>query len=135
MKLNLLRGDIKLLKLMSEQYGQSKSSFYIYMILRLIVIAIIIISILNKHYEYLAQAFLALVFFKLKAKGKQERRQFHKDGRRKTFKDFQKEKIENDPNGVYGEAILAQTVAGICDLDKRKYILMKNLFQISFHIA
>ncbi len=72
--------------------------------------------------------FLALVFFKLKAKGKQERRQFHKDGRRKTFKDFQKEKIENDPNGVYGEAILAQTVAGICDLDKRKYILMKNLF-------
>ena len=63
MKLNLLRGDIKLLKLMSEQYGQSKSSFYIYMILRLIVIAIIIISILNKHYEYLAQAFLALVFF------------------------------------------------------------------------
>ena len=54
---------------------------------------------------------LAFVFFKSKAKAKQNRGQFHKDGRRKTFKDFQKEKIENDPNGVYGEAVLAKTVA------------------------
>ncbi len=73
-------------------------------------------------------ALLAFVFFKSKAQGKQNRGQFHKDGRRKTFKDFQKERIENDPNGVYGEAVLAKTVAQICDQDKRKYVLMKNLF-------
>lgn len=71
---------------------------------------------------------LAFVFFKTKAKGKQDRRQFHKDGRRKTFKDFQKENIENDPNGVYGEAVLAKAIAEICNRDKRKYVLMKNLF-------
>lgn len=73
-------------------------------------------------------ALLAFVFFKSKAKGKQNRGRFHKDGRRKTFKDFQKEKIENDPNGVYGEAVLAHSVAEICEQDKRKYILIKNLF-------
>lgn len=73
-------------------------------------------------------ALLAFVFFKSKAKGKQDRGRFHKDGRRKTFKDFQKEKIENDPNGVYGEAVLAHSVAEICEQDKRKYILIKNLF-------
>lgn len=73
-------------------------------------------------------ALLAFAFFKTKAEGKRNRQQFHKDGRRKTFKDFEKERIENDPNGVYGEAILAKFVAQICDEDKRKFVLMKNLF-------
>lgn len=71
---------------------------------------------------------LAFAFFKTKAEGKRNRGQFHDDGRRKTFKDFQKEKIENDPNGVYGEAVLARAVAEICKQDGRKFVLMKNLY-------
>lgn len=71
---------------------------------------------------------LAFAFFKTKAEGKRSHGQFHNDGRRKTFKDFQKEKIENDPNGVYGEAVLARAVAEICKQDGRKFVLMENLY-------
>lgn len=67
---------------------------------------------------------LAFAFFKTKA-AKPKAGQFHNDGRRKTFKDFQ---LENDPNGIYGEAVLAKTVAGICSKDGRKFVLMKNLY-------
>lgn len=69
---------------------------------------------------------LAFAFFKTKA-AKPKAGQFHNDGRRKTFKDFQ-DQLENDPNGIYGEAVLAKTVAGICSKDGRKFVLMKNLY-------
>lgn len=67
---------------------------------------------------------LAFAFFKTKA-AKPKAGQFHNDGRRKTFKDFQ---LENDPNGIFGEAVLAKTIAGICNKNDRKFVLMKNLY-------
>ena len=71
--------------------------------------------------------FLAFVFFKTKADRKPSGK-FHNDGRRKTFKDFQKEQLENDPDGIYGEAAATQAMAQLCNDDGRAYILMKNLY-------
>lgn len=73
---------------------------------------------------------LAFVFFKTKAASKKPG-QFHNDGRRKTFKDFQKEQLENDPDGVYGEAATFKTLTSICNDDGRKFVLMKNLYSPS----
>ncbi len=72
-------------------------------------------------------AFLAFVFFKTKADRKPSGK-FHNDGRRKSFKDFQKEQLENDPDGLYGEAAAARMMAKICDEDGRMYGVMKNLY-------
>lgn len=72
-------------------------------------------------------AFLAFVFFKTKADRKPSGK-FHNDGRRKTFKDFQKEQLENDPHGLYGEAAASNMMVRICDEDGRMYAVMKNLY-------
>lgn len=69
---------------------------------------------------------LAFIFFKTKVAHKRPG-QFHNDGRRKTFKDFQ-EQLANDPNGIFGEAATFQIVARVCDTDKRRYVLMRNLY-------
>lgn len=114
-------------------------------------------------------ALLAFAFFKTKAEGKRNRQQFMKDGKRRTFKDFERERretqkrfeedrfyelggygvtraknrgenffkpsgefsderITNDPRGIFGESAMAAMVARVCDTDKRKYILMRNLY-------
>lgn len=52
-------------RLMAEQYGASKASFYVYTVLRLIVIAIIVLDIVRGHYEHLWQAILTLIFFSM----------------------------------------------------------------------
>lgn len=72
-------------------------------------------------------ALLAFIFFKTKADRKPSGK-FHNDGRRKTFKDFQKEQLENDPDGIYGEAASAQAMAQLCNEDGRAYVLLKNLY-------
>ena len=41
---------------------------------------------------------------------------------------FNDERIANDPRGIFGEAAMAALVARVCDTDKRKYVLMRNLY-------
>ena len=116
---------------------------------------------------------LALVFFKIKGKSpKKNRKMYHNDGRRKTFRDFEQEchqgfgkrdpqdfgkpyelggygithaptrsenffkpdpkfndeRIANDPRGIFGEAAMMALTARVCDTDKRRYVLMRNLY-------
>lgn len=115
---------------------------------------------------------LALVFFKIKGKAaKRDRKMYHIDGRRKTFREFEQERrqglgnrtrdmgkpfelggygitqaptrsenffkpdpkfnderITNDPRGIFGEAAMMALTARVCDTDKRKYVLMRNLY-------
>jgi len=114
-------------------------------------------------------AFLAFVFAKTKSKGKsihKDFRQFNGDGRRKGFKDFERERrahdgefqvfelgglgvtksknrsedffkasgefsdrlITDDPRGIFGEAVMTALVARVCETDKRRYVLMRNLY-------
>lgn len=42
--------------------------------------------------------------------------------------EFSDERIVNDPRGIFGEAAMAAMVARVCDTDKRKYVLMRNLY-------
>lgn len=41
---------------------------------------------------------------------------------------FNDERINNDPRGIFGEAAMAALVARVCDNDKRRYVLMRNLY-------
>ena len=41
---------------------------------------------------------------------------------------FNDERIVNDPRGIFGEAAMAALVARVCDTDKRKYVLLRNLY-------
>lgn len=54
---------LKIRKLMVEQYGESKISFFVYSFLRLIIIAIIVMTILRQNFEAAMNAAMALVFF------------------------------------------------------------------------
>ena len=116
---------------------------------------------------------LALIFLKIKGKApKKNRKMYHSDGRRKTFRDFEQERrqgfsgsnplefdkpyelggygithaptrsenffkpdsnfnderIANDPRGIFGEAAMMALTARVCDTDKRRYVLMRNLY-------
>ena len=42
--------------------------------------------------------------------------------------DFNDEQIANDPRGIFGEAAMMALTARVCDTDKRKYVLMRNLY-------
>ncbi len=53
----------KVEKLVAQQYGVSKSSFIIYMVLRVIVLAIAILSLVNGRYENVWHCVLTLVLF------------------------------------------------------------------------
>lgn len=72
--------------------------------------------------------FLAFIFAKSKGKAPRKKDQYNSEGRRKNFKDFQKEQLERDTYGNVGEAVMAQTVAKLCEEDGRKFVLMKNLY-------
>lgn len=61
--LNPIKDDYKIIKFASEQYGESKASFYLYMILRIFVIAVIVVSFIKQNYEFIIQAVLALIMF------------------------------------------------------------------------
>ncbi|MCQ2461734.1 MAG: hypothetical protein MJ115_06295 [Clostridia bacterium] len=50
---------------MAEQYGESKITFVLYMLLRLIIIAVIVMAIIRGDYEHIWQCVLALVMFRL----------------------------------------------------------------------
>ena len=41
---------------------------------------------------------------------------------------FNDERIANDPRGAFGEAAMMALTARVCDTDKRKYVLMRNLY-------
>lgn len=41
---------------------------------------------------------------------------------------FNDERIVNDPRGIFGEAAMMALTARVCDTDKRKYVLMRNLY-------
>lgn len=41
---------------------------------------------------------------------------------------FNDERITNDPRGIFGEAAMMALTARVCDTDKRKYVLMRNLY-------
>ena len=41
---------------------------------------------------------------------------------------FNDERIANDPRGVFGEAAMMALTARVCDTDKRRYVLMRNLY-------
>ena len=41
---------------------------------------------------------------------------------------FNDERIANDPRGVFGEAAMMALTARVCGTDKRKYVLMRNLY-------
>lgn len=60
---NPIKDDYKIIKIASEQYGESKASFYLYMILRIFVIAVIVVSLIKQNYEFIIQAVLALIMF------------------------------------------------------------------------
>ena len=70
----------------------------------------------------LAVVLYAFIFFISKAK--KEREQSNKDV--ETFIDFQEEN-EDESDGVDGKDALARAICEICDLDERKYTLMKKL--------
>lgn len=58
-----VRRIYKFYKLMAEQYGESKITFVLYMLLRLIIIAVIVMAIIRGDYEHIWQCVLALVMF------------------------------------------------------------------------
>ncbi len=58
-----IRRTYKFERLVAQQYGASKTSFFFYMSLRIIVIAIMVLSIINKRYEHIGQCLLTLVLF------------------------------------------------------------------------
>ena len=41
---------------------------------------------------------------------------------------FNDERIANDPRGIFGEAAMMALTARVCDTDKRRYVLMQNLY-------
>ena len=41
---------------------------------------------------------------------------------------FNDERIVNDPRGIFGEAAMMALTARVCDTDKRRYVLMRNLY-------
>jgi hypothetical protein len=41
---------------------------------------------------------------------------------------FNDERIAIDPRGIFGEAAMMALTARVCDTDKRKYVLMRNLY-------
>ena len=41
---------------------------------------------------------------------------------------FNDEHIANDPRGIFGEAAMMALTARVCDTDKRRYVLMRNLY-------
>lgn len=41
---------------------------------------------------------------------------------------FNDERIANDPRGIFGEAAMMALTARVCDTDKRRYVLMRNLY-------
>jgi len=41
---------------------------------------------------------------------------------------FNDERIVNDPRGIFGEAAMMALTACVCDTDKRRYVLMRNLY-------
>ncbi|MBR4559102.1 MAG: NERD domain-containing protein [Fibrobacter sp.] len=41
---------------------------------------------------------------------------------------FNDERIANDPRGIFAEAAMMALTARVCDTDKRKYVLMRNLY-------
>ena len=41
---------------------------------------------------------------------------------------FNDERIANDPRGIFGEAAMMALAARVCDTDKRRYVLMRNLY-------
>ena len=41
---------------------------------------------------------------------------------------FNDKRIANDPRGIFGEAAMMALTARVCDTDKRKYVLMRNLY-------
>ena len=41
---------------------------------------------------------------------------------------FNDERITNDPRGIFGEAAMMALTARVCDTDKRRYVLMRNLY-------
>jgi len=41
---------------------------------------------------------------------------------------FNSEQIANDPQGIFGETAMAALASRVCNADKRKYILMRNLY-------
>lgn len=70
--------------------------------------------------------FLAFVLSKTKAKGRaisKNQSQKNRDGRKKSFKDFEQER-----SGTFGESVMTALVARVCDADKRRYVLMRNLY-------
>ena len=58
-----VRRIYKFYKLMAEQYGKSKATFLLYTLLRLIIIAIIVMSIIRGNFEHIWQCVLALILF------------------------------------------------------------------------
>lgn len=58
-----VRRIYKFYKLMAEQYGESRITFVLYMLLRLIIIAVIVMAIIRGDYEHIWQCVLALVMF------------------------------------------------------------------------
>ena len=41
---------------------------------------------------------------------------------------FNDDRIANDPRGIFGEAAMTALTARVCDTDKRRYVLMRNLY-------
>ena len=41
---------------------------------------------------------------------------------------FNDERFANDPRGIFGEAAMMALTARVCDTDKRRYVLMRNLY-------
>lgn len=64
---NARSGVLRLEKLLAEQYGQSKVSFFAYMLLRIIVTAVLIISIIRGRYEYINTCLVTLILLMLPA--------------------------------------------------------------------
>lgn len=71
----------------------------------------------------LAVVLYTFIFFRLKAKSKQQR-QSHEDD--KTFINFQEE-TEDGPDGEISEDALTRAISNICDLDERKYTIIKKM--------
>ncbi|MDD6807915.1 MAG: hypothetical protein PUD72_05665 [Oscillospiraceae bacterium] len=60
-----LEASVKYEKLLATQYGQSKVTFFVFMFLRAIVIALMILSIIRKRYDIIPMCILTLILFTL----------------------------------------------------------------------
>ena len=60
-------GIYRLEKLLAEQYGQSKASFFAFMLLRVIVTAVLVISVITGRYETFSLCVLTLILFMIPA--------------------------------------------------------------------